>query len=106
MNNFYVCIKEPDGLRKDILGCTKGILHSLQNYEDYKDIKAKKDAYMSRLMENVDQIKILSQRLFSIMPEFDEKIIPVKTEKKVKMSISDLNEEIEEIEKKISAMGL
>ena len=61
---------------------------------------------MLRLMENVDQIKILSQRLFSIMPELNEKISVNIEKKKVKMSVSDLNKEIEEIEKKISSMGL
>ncbi|MCK5107300.1 MAG: hypothetical protein KAQ83_01095 [Nanoarchaeota archaeon] len=106
MNNFYVCVKEPEDLRNHLLSCTKGILHSLQNYEDYKDIKAKKDAYTLRLKENIEQIKVLSQRLFAIMPEVDETIEPIIVKKKVKMSVSDLNKEIEEIEKKISEMGL
>jgi uncharacterized FlgJ-related protein len=102
---FYICIKEPEEVKRNVLSSTKGILHSLQNYQDYKEIKAKKDAYCLRLRENVEQIKVLSERLFAVMPEINEEEVP-KSKKKVKMSVSELNKEIKEIEKKISDMGL
>ena len=108
MGNFYVCVKEPGELRQAIVEGARGVLRSLQNYEDFKNIKEKKDAYLLKLDECVEQLKILSRQLNEILPEYNEEEVPAKSKKtkKVEMSVSELNKEIKDIEKKISALGL
>jgi len=36
---FYVNIKNPRELKGDLLVCSKGVMHSLQNYSEYIDLK-------------------------------------------------------------------
>ena len=108
MGDFYVCVKEPEELRRSIVEGARGVLRSLQNYEEFKDIKGKKEAYILKLGECIEQLKILSKQLNDILPEYNEEEVPAKSKKgkKVEMSVSELNKEIKDIEKKISELGL
>ena len=108
MGNFYVQVKEPEELRHAIVEGAREVLKSLQNYEDFKDLKEKKDAYMLKLGECIEQLKILSKQLNEILPEYNEEEVPARSKKskKVEMSVSELNKEIKDIEKKISELGL
>lgn len=107
-SKFYVCIKEPAELKDNILQSSKGILRSLKNFEEFKGIRQKKEAYIARLSENIEQIKIMSKQLDEMLPEYSEEEVPAMKKKgrKVRMDVKELNKEIEEVEKKISDLGL
>lgn len=108
MGKFYMGIKDPMGLRKALLDCSRGILKSLQNYEDYNSLRDRKVAYILKLKEDVAEINRLSAKLRSILPEEEEKKKhPKKSKKKTgEYDIGDLSEELSEIEAKMSKLNI
>ena len=106
--NFYVCVKDPADLRNEILDSSKSVLKSLQILEDFKILKEKKQAYLAKLGEVVEQLEALSKQMNEILPEYNEDEVPAKSKngKKVTMSVKELNKEIKDVEKKISELGL
>jgi len=106
---FYVNIKNPRELKGNLLDCSKGIIHSLQNYNDYIDLKEKKEAYLFKLEENIAQIAQMSLRLKEILPEEELESLGNKFESKKSeknLNLEKLNKELADIEKKISKLNL
>jgi hypothetical protein len=106
---FYVGIKESEELRKIILESSKGIIKSLQNYEEYQLIKNKKEAYIQKLKEDIEEIDRISKKLKDIMPKEEKETKERKKRKRKKnggYNIKDLNEELSDIEAKISKLDI
>ena len=101
-------IKDPMGLRKALLDCSRGILTSLQNYEVYDSLRKRKSVYISKLKEDVAEIHRLSAKLRSILPEDEEKKKPLKRVKKKtgEYDIGNLSEELSEIEAKMAKLDI
>ncbi len=108
MGKFYMGIKDPMGLRKALLDCSRGILTSLQNYETYNSIRERKAAYIAKLKEDIAEINRLSVKLQTILPEEEEKKKAPKTHKKKtgEYDIGDLSEELSEIEAKMAKLDI
>ena len=106
---FYVNIKNPEELKGNLLDCSKGVIHSLQNYNDYTDLKEKKEAYLFKLEENIAQIAQLSLRLKEILPKEElESLGEISGDVKVdgNLNLEKLNKELQDIEDKISKLNL
>ncbi len=87
---FYVGVKEPIDLRKNLLECSKIVVKSLQKYEKFKDIRKKKIENIINLKGIIKEIKKLNNNLISKLPE-----TKIKAEKKEKTTIPKGKKEVE-----------
>lgn len=88
--SFYVGLKEPIELRKNLLECSKMTVKSLQKYERFKDLRRRKIEHILNLKTIIKEIKRLNNDLISKLPE--TKI----NERKVKTTIPKGKKEIED----------
>ena len=102
MGKYYIAIKNPYETRNNLISCTKGMMKSLQNYEDYNSIKQKKRAYIDKLKMNIEEINRLGIRLKEILPEQENEIRRTNRMPKDKEDgIKELSNELDYIEKKL-----
>lgn len=87
---FYVGVKEPIDLRKNLLECSKIVVKSLQKYERFKDIRKKKIENIINLKGIIKEIKKLNNNLISKLPE-----TKIKAERKEKTTIPKGKKEVE-----------
>ena len=116
---FYVGIKEPFELRKNLLESSKMIIKSLQKYQKFKDIKLRKSEYLSELKDIIKEIKKLNLLLNSKLPETDIKlsrtVLPngkkepeetmTKADIKKKNELEKLESELSSIESKLDSLN-
>jgi DNA replicative helicase MCM subunit Mcm2 (Cdc46/Mcm family) len=111
---FYVGVKEPIDLRKNLLECSKIVVKSLQKYEKFKDIRKKKIENIINLKGIIKEIKKLNNNLISKLPETkikaerkERKIVP-KGKKEVEGEISKTEikktNELEKLEAELSSI--
>ena len=62
-------LKDPSGLRRDVLMSTKDVLDSLKRYEEFKMVKAEKMKTLGELKRVVDDLSSLNRKLRSKMPK-------------------------------------
>jgi len=111
---FYVGIKEPLDLRKNLLEQSKMVVKSLQKYERFKDIRRKKIENIMNLKNIIKEIKKLNNDLMSKLPETkikterkERKIVPKdKKEIEVELSKTDIKKmgELEKLEAELSSI--
>lgn len=66
---FYVSISSSTDFRKDLLETTKSLIHLLQKYERYKNLRVEKIAEIYRLKEQVKELQTLNNKLKSELPQ-------------------------------------
>ncbi|MEW6063143.1 MAG: hypothetical protein AB1571_02120 [Nanoarchaeota archaeon] len=109
---MHVMLSSPYYLRKEVLKTAIDSTKLLKYFEDIKEIKAKKEAYLGHFKKIFDDMAKLSVDLYNSLPKFEEeketekpgvKISkiqqpkkPIKTPEKSKIEL-----ELEEIEKKL-----
>ncbi len=66
---LFVELKDPAGLRRDVLMSTKDVLDSLKRFEEYKVIKAAKMQVLFELKRVIDDIAALNRKLRNKLPK-------------------------------------
>lgn len=66
--SFYVRIKEPANVRRNLLGCSKDIIFILKNYDRIDDLREEKLKHITELAKIIRQIKKLNSHLSSKIP--------------------------------------
>jgi len=75
-NKFYVGVKKPKDMRKNLLESSKRIIENLKDYEEIRLIREEKSKKTAEFMEKLDEI-------FEIFSSLKE-ILPIKKESDVK----------------------
>ncbi|MBI2133161.1 hypothetical protein HYU11_00605 [Candidatus Woesearchaeota archaeon] len=114
---FYVGIEDPGVVRRSILESSKELIQALQRYERFKALRSEKYAQASRLKMLYDGIVALLSEVKADLPSMDIKGLPKSEErhfrakrqadeasKKVPTGIEKLEEELNDIEKKLNAI--
>lgn len=81
---FFVGIRDPVELRKELLTSSKNLIDSLKRYEAYKDIKEEKLQKITELKRTFDEIMILNKKLRNHMPKTPLRAPITRTEKTTK----------------------
>ena len=71
---FFVGIRDPIELRKELLTSSKNLIDSLRRYEAFKDIKEEKLQHVLELKHVFDELLVLNRKLRNNLPR-----IPIKT---------------------------
>lgn len=66
---YYVGIKNPNDLRRNLLESSKSVIMSLENFERIKQIESEKSELKNRLKDDVKEMKILFSKLEHLIPE-------------------------------------
>lgn len=118
--NFFVGINNHSEIRRELLECSKGIVHVLKEYDKVNDLRTEKIKKVVELKSVLGEIKRLNLILKEKMPS--EKIRAaslakrkLNPKKKVKRDIvyapqkdneiRQLEDELNEIEQRLSKMG-
>src|SRR5574341_664684 len=70
---FFVGIRDPVELRKELLTSSKNLIDSLRRYEAFKDLKEEKLRHIIELKRVFDELLVLNRKLRGHLPR-----IPVK----------------------------
>lgn len=108
---YYVQIKEPNTIRKDVLVSTKDVLKSLKRYERVLDIREEKQKTVQELKRAFDEILVLNKKLRSTLPKTPiparEKEVLEPEHKHVvraKSKLELLEHELADIERRLSSL--
>ncbi len=66
---FFVEVREPDEVRRNILESLKEIVESLQRFEKFKEIRKEKSGNVDKLKKDVKEINKIILNLKSALPE-------------------------------------
>jgi len=88
---FYVGIREPTTFRKDLLGCSKGILTSLKRFESFKDLRNEKIKHVLDLKRVVKEINIIVSKLKSSLPKTSLRNLPVEKKEIIEEATKKIN---------------
>lgn len=72
-NLFFVGVKDPVEVRKELLHSSKNLLNSLRRYESFIQVKEEKAQVENELQRVFDELLILNKKLRNQLPK-----IPVK----------------------------
>jgi hypothetical protein len=70
---FFVGIRDPIELRKELLTSSKNLIDSLRRYEAFKDLKEEKLQHIIELKRVFDELLVLNRKVRNHLPR-----IPVK----------------------------
>ncbi len=116
---FFVGIRDPIEMRKELLTSSKNLIDSLKRYEAYKSVKDEKQQHILELKHVFDELLVLNRKLRGKLPrtplkaptiEREErqeksKAKPVKTSQKPAQNKVDiLEEELSRIEEKLGRL--
>ena len=120
-DRFYVGINEPNEVRKDLLGCSKDIISILRHYDRINSIRAEKIENIMKLKGIVREIRRLNLRLKEKLPTEEIRAKKVKANvrkksvkkagsgkkanKKASTQIKRLEDELNEIESRLSNLS-
>ena len=111
---FFVGIRDPVELRKELLTSSKNLIDSLRRYETFKDMKEEKLQHILQLKRVFDELLVLNRKLRGHLPR-----VPIKTpivareEKTPKMpkiktaaknKIDVLEQELSKIEERLGSL--
>ena len=80
---FFVEMKEPLYVRKGILESMKEIIHFLQEYERFKQVKADKEKYIADLKKVINDLNSLVTKLKTELPKKQMKDLPEELKKTI-----------------------
>lgn len=106
----FIKIINPKETRKLILEDTRDILRVLQGYEDYKRLREKRSSLINTFKNEINDIRSLVKGLKKILPKVKVKgikktvvkILPGSTAHKPAREVKQLEEELADIEEKLS----
>ena len=112
---FYVEIRSPNEVKRDILESLKDIVESLQRFEKFKELRKEKNNKIDELKSNIKEINKLISNLKEAIPDYnlrDVKFKPIakktkKVEKKIpqKEVVKKAKRPATELEKLESELG-
>jgi len=103
IKGFYVGVKEPISLRRNLLESSKAIVQSLKDYEKLKLIRGERHAKILEFKEKIDEMLVLLSNLKEHLPKHELKkefYVKRKTGKTKKVEIK--TDEIENLEKDLA----
>lgn len=111
----YIGIDNPLALRKDILTCSRDIIHSLRKYEDIKELRVAKIEYLYQFKKVMEELVILNSKLKKVLPSAPkrkkpkiEQIVQGKKKnhivKKERSKLNVLEDELGKIEDKLKRL--
>ena len=108
---FFVGIRDPIELRKELLTGSKDIIDSLKRYEQYKDLKEEKLHHIMELKRVFDELLVLNKKLRTKLPRTPIKVpIPRETRGKARTTkitpakIDVLEQELSKIEERLGSL--
>lgn len=109
---FYVGVKEPVSLRRNLLESSKGIVQGLKDYEKLKLIREKRHEKILEFRDKINEILTLLSGLKEYLPKHElkeEVYVKSKTEKTKKVDIKideidRLEQDLAEIESRLGSM--
>lgn len=119
-NPLFVGITNRDELRRDLLECSKSILESLKDYENFKSLREEKirmvyklkgelkeiSRFINKLRTNLPKVKEVGIKKLEVKKAKAEKHKMVRVEEpKGKTEIERLEEELNEIENKLNSLS-
>jgi len=115
---LHVGIRDPEGIKRNVLELSKGVIESLKNYENLNSTREEKKEEINKLRTQLREISRLISRLKSALPKVNIK--PEKKEvstkkpvavkkvkerpKKAKTELEKLEDELADIEKKLDSV--
>lgn len=66
---YFVGLREPIQVRKEILGCAKDVIGNLKRYERFKDLRKEKAEAEINLKRLFDEMTALSNKLRNLLPK-------------------------------------
>ncbi|MFC1723142.1 hypothetical protein ACFL0V_03305 [Nanoarchaeota archaeon] len=106
-DEYFVQVKDPEEVRRMLLGSSKQIVQVLQRYETLKDIRVQKLEKLSLLRKLNKEIHLLLVKLKKEMPKADIRIKP-KIQKESTVTgneVAELEAELKRIEEKIGMIS-
>ena len=106
---LYASMTDPDTFRKNLLYCSKDIITSLKNYEEYKTLKVQRAELTMDLQNVMAHMKTLMNKITQTLPktgkaEPTQKVTP-QVVKKEPTRMQHLESELARIEAKLQDMG-
>ncbi len=111
---FFVGIKDPIELRKELLTSSKNLIDSLRRYEAYKNVKEEKLQYIMELKRVFDELLVLNKKIRGKLPQMPIRTPKVEREmpsqksgkptKLSKSKIDVLEEELGKIEERLGGL--
>ena len=77
---FFVGIRDPIEIRKELLTSSKNLIDSLRRYEAYKDVKEEKLRHIMELKHVFDELMVLNKKLRNHLPRTPLKAPPILKE--------------------------
>ncbi|MBW3014979.1 hypothetical protein KY330_01000 [Candidatus Woesearchaeota archaeon] len=71
---FYVGVKDPIEIRRTLLESSKEMVHAMQRYERFKEVRKEKIDEVQNLKEIISEIKKLANKLKQLLPETELRI--------------------------------
>ena len=80
---YYVGIREPVELRKEMLLSSRSVIQSLKKYELFKELRKEKLSYTYELRRVMEELAVLNKRLRRYLPASKMRAAELTQEKKV-----------------------
>lgn len=103
---FFVCVPDPKGVRKNLLEVSQQLLEGMKSYEKYKKIKAKKLQKMEALKATMKGIEDLTGKVRACLPTVKGLPEKAKVEKMPHIAAIELEQLHKEIAKLEEELGL
>lgn len=85
---FFVGIRDPSELRRDVLGSVKKIVHSLKRHENLNALRREKIELILRLKRILKEIAFLNTKLKALFPNTKLRALPVKHKAEIREKAS------------------
>ena len=66
---FFVGIREPTYLRRQVLSCSKDVIASLKKYEQFRYLRREKAENIAKIRKLFDELSLLNNKLKQAMPK-------------------------------------
>lgn len=109
-SQYFVQIKDPLDIRRDILGSSRQIIHILQRYERIKDLRIKKVEKIGELKSVTKDIHLLVSKLKTVLPAYKVRLDLERENQPRKRGMTgnelkNLEEELRKIEERIGNLS-